>query len=237
LITSSPRPRAFIFSTAPRAGLPQPLRPPALASSNRGQARNAELCCGSVSPSCPRRSPFAPRPSQAHNPDSDRRGSQAVEAASALRAQGIFVPAIRYPDRGPRPGPAAPDRYPPPTTQADLAQLQTALQSLDFRLRLRTLDFALCTPWLNWIIATFGIPSPKCGIGSSANRSSGGGQRRRVAGCAWPRVRSTRTQPSGPTCTGTITPDQRRLRQRCAKSPIVPRWAWPVNRRRYWPRS
>jgi 8-amino-7-oxononanoate synthase len=66
--------------------------------------------------------------------------SKAVEAATALRAQGIFIPAIRYPTvaRG-----QARLRLTVTAahTSADLARLHTALQSLD--IGHRTLDFHL----------------------------------------------------------------------------------------------
>ena len=131
--------------------------------------------------------------------------AKAVEAATALRAQGIFIPAIRYPTvaRG-----QARLRLTVTAahTRADLAQLHSSLQSLDFGLR--TSDFEpspSCTHWLSWIIATSGTRSPRCGIGSSASLSSllKGRERgcgMRAAGNTW-----MPTPRSGPIFMATIT--------------------------------
>jgi 8-amino-7-oxononanoate synthase len=58
---------------------------------------------------------------------------KAVEAATALRAQGIFIPAIRYPTVA-RGQARLRLTLSAAHTQADLAQLLTALKALDFRL-------------------------------------------------------------------------------------------------------
>jgi len=127
------RARTFIFSTAPvpaaAAAATAGIR---FVQSQAGEERRTLLWqrVAELSPSLTLRP--SPLPS-AIIPILIGAEAKAVEAASALRAQGIFVPAIRYPTVA-RGQARLRLTVTATQTQADLAQLQTALQSLDFRL-------------------------------------------------------------------------------------------------------
>ena len=131
------RARPFIFSPAPvPAAAAAGLR---FAESNAGKERRKILWQRVAELS----SALNPRPSNhpsAIIPILIGEENQAVQAAAALREQGIFIPAIRYPTVA-RGQARLRLTLSAAHTQADLAQLLAALKSLN--LRLRTLDVGL----------------------------------------------------------------------------------------------
>ena len=95
---------------------------------------------------------------------------KAVEAAAALRDQGIFIPAIRYPTVA-RGQARLRLTLSAAHTNADLARIARRAKVAG----LWTLDFGRwtsppCTRSPHWIIVISGTRSPRCAIGSSASR-------------------------------------------------------------------